>query len=235
MRLRTDHLYAADAGIQDGAWQIKYDHLQTTCPTYSPFDFDGSWSYNLPEDVNNGTTNVTIRNEWIPTIDRNSYSVNASDMATQGKLIVTGQAQGTTYKMKVSYTWLDTSERDNFQVKTLAIWLPNGFTYKADTCNLGSDPNKTYYSYRAPVSSPHAGGSALVWDFGTGYPFVGQTSPLIDPFPGVDKNLPTIVSEISFEFVPATIGAVPDAVAWITTNLSDVPYTWDSDKKNLSN
>jgi hypothetical protein len=24
---------------------------------------------------------------------------------------------------------------------------------------------------------------------------------------------------------------MPDAVAWITTNLTDVPYTWDSNKK----
>jgi len=65
---KTQTLYAADSGIEDAIWQIKYDRLQVLSdPTdYDEYDFSTSWSYSLPQTINDLTTNVTIQNVWIP-------------------------------------------------------------------------------------------------------------------------------------------------------------------------
>ncbi|MDD5703845.1 MAG: hypothetical protein PHU23_17565, partial [Dehalococcoidales bacterium] len=231
---KTDSLYAADSGIEDAKWLIKNDHLDllaTFSPyvSYSPYIFDHEWTYNLPEPVNGKTVEVTIRNEWMPTFTPDG---NVAAMGTQEKLLVIGKAQGTTYTIKLAYTWDDTGERDDFEIINLGIWLPSGFEYREDSCSLGHYSSRDYYIYRTPVSTPHASGTALVWSFGSGYKFAGSTFPDIDPLPGAeDENQPTITAEITFEFTPDTVGATPDAVAWVTTNLADVPYAWDSDKK----
>ena len=66
---KTNELYAADSGIEDGLWRIKYDYLG---PTYDIYDFTTNWTY--PTDpVNGQSANVTIQNVWIPsnvTLDR---------------------------------------------------------------------------------------------------------------------------------------------------------------------
>jgi hypothetical protein len=38
---KTNQLYAADAGIEDGKWKIKYDHLDTldNPGAYNPYDY----------------------------------------------------------------------------------------------------------------------------------------------------------------------------------------------------
>ena len=63
---KTNEFYAADSGIQDGQWQVRFDHLNETFTDYSPYDYTTSWSYDLPEKVNAFIVNTTIRNSWIP-------------------------------------------------------------------------------------------------------------------------------------------------------------------------
>jgi hypothetical protein len=46
---KTNALYAADAGIEDAIWQIKYDNLESllTDPAYDEYDFSTNWTYSL--------------------------------------------------------------------------------------------------------------------------------------------------------------------------------------------
>ena len=53
----TVSLYAAEAGIQDGIWNIlnqSSSDLQTflTPNTYSDYDYSTTWSYSLPNQIN---------------------------------------------------------------------------------------------------------------------------------------------------------------------------------------
>ena len=88
---KTDELYAADAGIEDARWQIKYDYLDTilTSPSYSPFDFTTDWSYALSDNINDKTTNVTIENVWIPKNIAVPAEPEARNVIDAEKLIVT--------------------------------------------------------------------------------------------------------------------------------------------------
>jgi hypothetical protein len=88
---KTSRLNAADAGINDGIWQIKYDHLETTCPTYMPYDFNTAWNYTLPEPVNGHTVDVTVRNSWIPAGNpaNPSDSLNSPPVAALANRIIT--------------------------------------------------------------------------------------------------------------------------------------------------
>jgi hypothetical protein len=63
---KTNRLYAADAGIQGGNWLIKYNHLESVIQGYTPYNFTGTWSYDVPEEVNGVTASVTIQNVWMP-------------------------------------------------------------------------------------------------------------------------------------------------------------------------
>ena len=66
-----EHLYAADAGIEDALWQIKFANLNTTLPSYDEYDYDTIWQYSLSNEegtgqVNQKDVNITIQNAWIP-------------------------------------------------------------------------------------------------------------------------------------------------------------------------
>src|SRR4030042_6186847 len=59
----TNQIYTADAGIEDGIWQIKYDGLEALfeSPDYN-YIFDHGASYVLDDPLNNYSGNVTISN-----------------------------------------------------------------------------------------------------------------------------------------------------------------------------
>src|SRR4030042_3383538 len=64
---KTNAYYAADAGIEDAVWQIKYDGLEALfgSPSFN-YDFNTVAEYPLDEPVNDLITNVTIQSVWIP-------------------------------------------------------------------------------------------------------------------------------------------------------------------------
>ena len=233
-RQNTEELAAADAGVEDGVWQIRYDKEQDF-PGYSPYDYTASWGYQLPELVNGIEVNVAIQNSWIPRGLTPPSQANAERIilgipanpptpAKPPKVILTGGIPApSTFNAKIQYYFED---GEDLGIATLGVWLPPGFNYdEAVASNLDG-----YWSSRAII--PHAGGEAIVWTF-TSYPFAGDGGSN-DPFPGVNPGDNPMVSNVSFQFTgPANRS--PEPISWIDTNLDltqggspSVGYTWDA-------
>lgn len=221
--VKTDTLYAADAGIEDAIWQIKYDNLETllTDPAYDEYDFSSNWTYNLSEQINDEETSINIKNIWIPKNILPPDKTTARNIIENGKLIVAGNVPGgSDYKIKVTF-YPEEGEEDALMVDQIGIWLPLGFTYVEGSCNLEDDEEAEYYSI--PDIQSHAGGQAIVWNFG---------SANFTLFPGVDPEGTPLMTEITFEYTSSQPGVRPTAVSWITTSgVSDIPLSWDADVK----
>jgi hypothetical protein len=231
---KTSELYAADAGIEDGIWQVKYDELQSlTVPKeYSPYDYYTQWDFQLDEQVNEEDVTGTIENVWIP----KGFSVpsEAEAEATIGgvggavpKAIVTGTVPDTgNYKIKITYNkeQEDVYQYGNeFVIEEIGIWLPPGFEYVLLSSNLEADPFADYYS--EPVVSDHSGGQAIVWSF---------SSVPLSVFPGVQPSDVPMETSVTFEFTARRAGSKPEAQAWVDTNMNlggGISYTWDADTK----
>ena len=229
---KTDALYAADAGVEDAFWQIKYNNIKTfSNPTlYSPYDYNTSWIYTVGEQVNNRDVTVTIKNVWIPqNISVPANPAFAANLITTGKLIVTGGVSGAlTYQIKVTYY---PDETDNpLQIQTLGVWLPPGYTYVEESSNLEDDDMAPYYPSDVSVI-PHCGGQVVIWTFTAGTLFSGDEGPPeVAPFPGVDTSTLPLTATISFDFTSQYPGGIPNAISWITTGgVNDIPYAWDAD------
>jgi hypothetical protein len=241
---KMDELYAADAGINDGMWQIKNDKLATKFAGYSPaydpyhyYEYSGdSWTYLLAEMVNNHNVNVTIKNMWMP-MGLAAPSAASANVTIQGtpsnppKLIITGtvvdvptESTPGSYRIKIEY-----SGADSLTISTLGIWLPPGFTYVAGSNNLNDPAIPSQKIYTSESATPYKSGQAVVWTF-SNYPFAQDAS---HKFPGVDPTDSPMESTITLQF-NGPAGQKPAAVAWINTNLDlggGITYTWDGDKK----
>ncbi|MCJ7743046.1 MAG: hypothetical protein MUO99_00590, partial [Dehalococcoidales bacterium] len=237
---KANELYAADAGIEDGLWQVKNDKLATNFPTYEPYDYYESsgdnWTYALAEMVNGQNVNVTIKNMWmpmgilVPTADEADITLKGT-AGNPPKLIMTGTVidvpTGSTpgsYRIKIEY-----SDPQNLLINTLGIWLPPGFTYVAGSNNLDDPANPGQKIYSSESLSPYKSGQAVVWTFAN-YPFGLDAS---QHFPDVNPAASPMESIITFQF-NGTTGGKPSAVAWINTNLDlggGITYTWDGDKQ----
>ena len=172
---KTDELYAADAGIEDAVWHIRYDYLTG----YSPYNYADNLTYGLSEQVNGKDVIATIKNVWIPKDIATPGEDQARAIIETGKLIVTGSIPpaSTTYQIKITYY---KGQADApLQVETLGVWLPPGFTYVNNSSNL-----QNYLSSENVTT--HCSGQAIIWTFDS-YPFVGDntTTPKKNPFPGV--------------------------------------------------
>ena len=214
---KTSELYAADAGVQDAIWQIKYDYLETllTNPPYHPYDFTTNWTYSTSDNVNAKEVNVTIQNIWIPNYVDVPSEADARAIVEADKLIVTSTNGTSNYKIKVTY-YPETGE--DLRVERLGIWLPRDFSYVTGSSNLEADHGKQYYSM--PTIESHAGGQVVLWNFSS-VPF--------NVFPGVNPSVSPRTAEITFKFASNQAGAEPDAVAWITTSgVSDIPFSWEA-------
>jgi len=217
-------IYAADAGVEDGLWQIKYDRLPDFAG-YDEYDYSTEWQYSLNKSVNDYSVNVTIKNVWIPkdipAPDTVPDAVTAQQIIELGKLIITGgpsAAAESTYEIKISYQWETTCERDSLIVNTIGIWLPPGFEYVEGSSDLEKASGEPYYC--EPDTVPYKGGYAVVWNF---------ASVPLKYFPGSDGS--PMIKSFTFEYEPE--GQSPNnAVSWIdTSEVADVTYTWDADVK----
>lgn len=221
---KTNELYAADSGIEDAIWQIKYDRLEVlfTDPEYDIYDFDMVWPYSLSEPINELPVDVDIRNIWIPKDITPLSPAEGRAIIESNKLMVSGTVPGeSSYKIKISFYPVEGEEYD-LMIESIGIWLPLGYTYVTGSSNLEqADPGEVYYS--EPTVSDHAGGQAIVWDF-TSAPFAS--------FPGVDPEAPPMTTDITFEFTSAQPGVSPVAISWVVTSgVSDVPLSWDIDTR----
>ena len=217
---RTNELYAADAGIEDGTWQIKYDNISTfnTSVAYSSYDYMNNWSYSLQ--VNSEVTNVTIANVWIPSNIAVPNQSQAATISQNGKLLVTDSvAENSTCIINIIYY---KGNSETLKVTTLGVWLPAGCTYVAGSSNLTNrSTNASLYS--SENISAYSSGQAVIWTF---------LSSLFTDFPGVNTSSTPLSSTVTFQFTSQQSGVAPGAISWITTSgVSDIPFSWDPDIK----
>lgn len=225
-RDRANELYAADSGVEDAIWQIKYDRLEILFgdPNYA-YNFGTNCSYELEDLINGLTTEVTIQNVWIPSnVTPPGDPAEAKEIIESNKLMVAGTAiDDTNYKIKINFYPAE-GEEDDLLVKSLGIWLPYGFSYVDGSSNLEqADYGEAYYS--DPTVSPHAGGQAVVWEF---------SSANLTYFPGVELSGNPQSTEVTFEYTANETGARPATISWIETegNVTDIlPTTWDVDTR----
>ena len=228
---KTHEFYAADSGIQDGQWQIRFNHLSDTFVDYSPYDYISSWSYNLPEQVNTFTVNTTIQNSWIPKDmpppdESDVKRILMGDQSNPPKVIITGTVSDvSTFQIKLQY-YPDAGE--DLRIETIGVWLPAGFNYVNGSGSLEASP----YHFTPDVES-WAGGQVVLWSCGS-YPFAGDA--FFDPFPGADPADTPMVSTMTFRFTGPSQDL--EAISWVDTNLDltrggteFITYAWDADIK----
>lgn len=226
----ADELYAADAGVEDGLWQIKYNRLSGLFSDYDLYDYGAVYNYptGYPLEVNDIDVDVTIENVWIPLpgdipVPDSAEEIKiAKDIIGAGKLIITDSVPAElTQQIKIYY--YKETEPPYLEVTKLGIWLPPGFSYDTGgVCNLETWLDASGKAY-SRATNPHCGGEAVVWTF---------SSVLFTDLPGVDTKDFPMTSTITFKFTSSQPGRSPEAVSWITTSgVSDIPYTWDADVK----
>jgi hypothetical protein len=249
---RTGRLYSADAGIEDAAWQIKYNHLETTFKhyPYSPCDFDTAYQYTLPDKVNGEDVDVTIRNEWmLPGLDApdDEYGrLVISGIAGKASKIVISSQLGDTYldednpgmlEIKIQY---EPEAGEELLIRQIGVWLPYGYSYRDD---LPSTID-SYSASGGPDVIDWKGSQAVVWDLAS-YPYCGDEPSNLPPFPADNQDppglldpesSPPLVSKIYFKFNAPAAGNSPQAVVWIDTNLDlsgggGISYAWDGDMR----
>ena len=229
---KTKELYAADAGIEEGVWRIKYDYWggELQYRAYDKYDFSTSWSYQT-EPVNGVVANLSIQNVWIPYHPERELTppVDPADARTKiesNKLMVLGAAEAdpgdNTFKLKIFFT-PGAGEEDDLLVESLGVWLPQGFTYVGGSSNLEDLP-ASEPAYSEPAVAYHPGGQAVVWSF---------SSDNLTLFPQFYPGPPQSVV-VSFEYSANVTGSKPTAISWIETTgaVSDIlPVTWDIDTR----
>jgi len=228
---KTEELYAADAGVEDAIWQIKYGGLEALYGTADyVYDFSTNCSYLLADPINDISTNITVQNIWIP---KGVPTVNAT-LAREfyedsNKLVIAGTASDNiTYRIKVEL-YPDEGEEDDLLVKRVGIWLPHGFGYVNNSSSLATHGG-TAGKFTENVTD-HAGGQAVIWDFF----YDGDTdSDNFTYFPGVQLEDNPQISEITFLYTADEFDTRPNTVSWIETTgtVSDLlPVIWDIDTK----
>jgi hypothetical protein len=220
----ADEYYAADAGIEDGLWQIKYNHLDELFDNYERYNYTAQYSYPFshPVNVNDIDVDVTIENIWIPKDITAPTSSYAEALIGAGKLIIIGGVPAELTQQVKIYYYKEASD-PTLYVNKIGIWLPPGISYNtAGVCTLETWLTANGKAYTRNIT-PHQGGQAVVWTL---------TTPLkFTDLPGVIQTDTPMTSAFTFNFIlnDPESQRVPEAVPWITTSgVSDIPYTWDA-------
>jgi Flp pilus assembly pilin Flp len=228
---KSKELYTADSGVEDGLWRIKYDYMG---PYYDAYDYYDTWPYET-ELVNGLTANVTIRNVWFPSNVSAPDPADARDIIESEKLVVVGTSGaiiGNPYSVKIDFT---PDPGDNLTVKSLGVWLPQGFEYDTDSCSIIGGPFDDWTPDYIDVDLA-PGGSTVVWGYNEPYPCFAD-------FPDVDPETIPMTLDFTFGYTPPADKpeALPVAIAWITTDMTvgeygwtnpnDVPVSWDVDTR----
>ena len=227
---KANEIYTADAGIETGLWRIKDDFLG---PTYSPYDFDTIWDYETGT-VNGGVADVTVQNIWLPPSSLRPDNLGMSieetaAMVDSGKLNITGSSgvvPGQPFHIKIDFI---PALGDNLTIKSIGVWMPQGFTYTAGHSDLEA-LNVSNPAHPDSVSITSAdGGQHVIWSYNAPY-------PLFSVFPDVVTENGTMTCTLAFTYARPADDPVkmPLAVAWVTTdmdptcpNTNDVPLAWD--------
>jgi len=248
----TNDLYAAEAGVQDGEYNIlnqndtglsgmfnsSLNSSYGNPASYNEYDFADSWSYTLPNQanntiaaqVNNDTVKVNISNVWVPYGISAPNQTDATNIINNTNLVVSGEvttaAAGSSTKAAVGVYTLNISYTDStptstpLYIKTIGVWLPQGFTYVTGSSNI-----KTLYSEEQTVRD--ANNEAVIWTFpSTPYSSLGPTG-----------TAPNYTAHITFSY-STSLSSVPNAMGWIVVTpnaqFPNYSYTWDADIKDYS-
>ena len=217
---KADHLYAADSGVEDVKWKIKYDKLITSISGYDALDYITEWNYELPEvdgkaPINNKYVNVFVKNIWMPKDITTPSATLAHHIIDDGSITIAGGGIRSDNSFHVSVNYIKQTD-DNLTVSKIGVWLPPNYSYVNNSSNLGTNPS----------SSDYLGGKALVWTL---------SNVLFTSLPGVNQNDSPMSADISFNYTTNN-DATPDAVSWIqfsglSGTGSDITYCWDKDVK----
>jgi len=210
---KIDEIYAADAGVEDALWHIRYDFVEDLLgEDYDEYDYSTTYPYLYDLNVNDKDVEVTVQNIWIPKDIAVPSPSEARQIIEDEKLLIIGYPgqEESTYIIKIVFFWDTTTQRDNLKVETIGLWLSPGFEYEGN-CSLDG-----YYSDED--ISLYKGGSAVVWDF---------DSFTLKNFPGGELG-PPLVETFSFEYTGPE-GELPELVSsWIVTSgVAGATYTWD--------
>ena len=242
---KTDELYAADAGIQDAVWQVKYGNVvnlkSQSLPTipYNQFDYSTLWQDTNVSTVNGESVTATIQNDWVvsnvsPPSQSDSGTIISSDqLLVTGSTIKTGIKDGsnTISEYDIKITDYPVSGQ-TMLVKSIGVWLPPGCTYFSDATYMSTF--ETYSSstpyYAKPATSAWLGSHATVWSFSPPYPAFAS-------FPNIMGTVPEVM-DVDFYFEPPSDETTlqPQAVSWIvpigvTIGATPVPVSWDADNE----
>jgi len=222
----ADEFYAADGGVEDGLWQIKYNHLDDLFSSYDTYNYTTKYKYpdSYPVVINDIDVYVSIENVWIPLgLDKPESPDYARQLIGAGKLIIAGNvSEELTQQIKIYY-YKDESDAP-LVVSKIGVWLPPGFSYdETGECNLETWLDANSKSYYREIT-PHCGGEAVVWTF--------LETVYFTDLPGASEFDFPMTSIINFKFIPSQPDRSPEALSWITTSgVGDIPYTWDADVK----
>jgi len=214
---KVDEIYAADAGVEDALWHIRYDQIEDLLVDEGYDEYDYSIPCSYPDDydmvVNDNDVGVTIQNIWIPKDIPDPSPPTPSEarqIIEDENLIIIGYPSSTesTYEIKVVYDWDTTQERDALKAETIGIWLSPGFEYDGDCSLVG-------YYYDENVSL-YKGGYAVVWDFAS------------VPLKELGTTDDPMVITFTFKYTGPE-GQLPELVSsWIdTSGVTGITYAWD--------
>ncbi len=220
----ADEFYAADAGVEDGLWQIKYDHLEELFGNYERYDYDTEYGpYDL--NVNGIDVEVKIENVWVADIAEPADLDEANRLAGTDKLIIAGCVSAElTQQVKIHYKQ-ETGDPDLY-ITSIGVWLPPGYSYDEsgeDSVALEEALAAAELDYTRDIDD-HKGGEVVVWSF-------DEPAPLT-AFPGVSETDNPMTYSFTFNFLrdnPAS-QRNPEAVSWLTASgVAGFPYSWDAD------
>ena len=222
----ADELYAADAGVEDGLWQIGHNNLDNLFGSYDPYDYDTEYEYpgSYPVVVNDLDVDVSIENVWVPDIDEPDDVDEAHEIIGAGKLIIAGilPPEEDTQGIKIYY-YHDTSDPE-LHIETIGVWIPPGFSYDTSQAwELETTLISESIDYSRQIY-PHCGGEAVVWTF--------LDTVTFDKLPNSNDTGSPWESYFKFKYIPSVENRKPEVVSWMTTSgVSDIEYTWDADVK----
>jgi hypothetical protein len=205
---RTDEFYAADAGVEDAMYKIKYNQL----PDWLQSDWGESayahepYEYSIEPQINGKNTTVAIEPIWVleglETPSPQQRREPHDDLITVGNVLDPGQ-----YQIK-----LIRSEDfpGQLKIERIGCWLPGGFDYVPGSSNLEEDETEAYYC--VPQTFAHQGGTAITWDFAQAISY---------------DDLPGLINEkvVTFNYTPQQ--EPQGTFSWMRTNRNDIYLSWD--------
>jgi hypothetical protein len=224
----ADEFYAADAGIEDGLWQIKYDHLKELFSNYERYDYDATYEYPIlyPVEVNDMDVEVEIENIWIPDIEEPATLAEANWLAGTDKLIIAGCVPAElTQQVKIHYK-KEEGDPEQLFITSIGIWLPPGYSYDGEGEDSAALEEALAELGYALETDSYKGGEAVVWSNFSDPP--SFTAPL----PGVREQDNPMTCTLNFNFKRDNPESRrnPAAVSWLTTSpFIGFTYTWDAD------